>query len=257
MQITNRNKLLAIILILAMSCIAFVFSACDSATNNQNSQNMVVDIYGRQVNLPENVETIATVGSATRIVAYAGAIDKLVAITEMDKESATRPYTIAYSDKLKSLPVTNNGNHLNQTSVDKESLIKINPDVVLSSRSADECEKLQAETKIPVVGVSYQDEIFSDSVYKSIEIAGQVAGTTDHSTKITQYLKNANLDLQKRSQASNSEKIYRGAVNYKGSKGLLGTISNYCVYSPLNAKSVSDKENFTGAYDTTVEQIYT
>lgn len=57
----------------------------------------VTDAYGRNVTIPADVQTCATVGSAARFVAYAGGTDKLVAVTEMDKPATlARPYTVAW-----------------------------------------------------------------------------------------------------------------------------------------------------------------
>ena len=39
---------------------------------------IVTDVYGRQVEIPEKVETAAVIGSAARILTYAGCAEKLV-----------------------------------------------------------------------------------------------------------------------------------------------------------------------------------
>lgn len=49
--------------------------------------------------------------------------------------------------------------------------------------------------------------------------------------------------------------LYRGAINYKGSKDLTGTCSHYCVFDAIKATNVADREDIKGAYDTTLEQI--
>lgn len=256
MQKSATKKLALMAFALTIISLSLLLCSCSGVTKNQNSDLCVQDIYGRQVDIPDNVKKIATVGSTARIAVYAGAQDKLAAVTEMEKKSEQRPYTLAYSDIFEKLPSTNNGNHLNQTDVDKEKMLEINPDVILSTRSADECQQLQESTKIPVVGVYYQDEIYDNSLIKSIEITGKVAGTSQHAEKITSYLKESIKDLENRCAEKSSQKLYRGAVNFKGSKGLLGTISNYKVYKPIYANNVADKQEITGAYDTTVEQLY-
>lgn len=244
------------VIVILLSIFTILLCSCK---NNQNfGPKQIKDIYEREVSLPEKIENIASIGSATRICVYAGIQDKLVAITEMDKPSELRPYTIANEDVFKNLPITNNGNHINTSNVDKEKIIEIKPDVIVSSRSADECNKLQSETKIPVVGIYFQDEMFSDAVYKSINILGEICNTKEKSNKTINYLKQCENDLKNRCKIIDSNlKIYRGAINFKGSKGLCGTISNYNVYNVIGLKNLSDKENICSAYDTTFEQIYT
>lgn len=243
------------ILVLAL-LIAIAGCAQNSKGKTGVTSQTIVDSYDRKVEIPGKVEKIATIGSATRLCAYAGIIDKLIAITESDKEDITKPYTIAFKDEFVKLPTTNNGNHLNSTTVNKEKMLEISPDVILSTRSKDECEKLQEDLNIPVVGVYYQDELFSDDVYSAIKITGQVVGKTTEVDQTINYLKKAKADVEKRCKdIKNQAKVYRGAINYKGSKGLTGTISNYCVYEPLNIKNVADNEKINSAYDTTIEQI--
>ena len=101
------------------------------------TEKPIVDAYGRSVTVPTEVTKVATVGSGARLVVYAGAMDKLVAVTEMETKSAkTRPYTMAYADRFAALPSTSNGNHLNETEIDAETLLALAPDVIISSRSA-------------------------------------------------------------------------------------------------------------------------
>ena len=142
---------------LMAALLAFTLAGCaqseqtpeGSANTGEASQepaqqsNQVVDAYGRTVELPDSVETAATVGSGARFVVYAGGQDKLIAVTEMETEaSPARPYTVAHESLFSSLPSTSNGNHLMETSVNTEELLSLHPDVIISSRSAAECDEL-------------------------------------------------------------------------------------------------------------------
>lgn len=254
----RRFYIFFIIVGFALFIIALLFTSCDkkaTISNDNNNSKIIEDIYGRQINVPNDVTKIATVGSAARITTYAGCNDKLVAVTEMEKEDILRPYTIAWADTFKQLPATSNGNHINNTTVDKEKMLSLKPDVIFSSRVASECDQLQNDLNIPVVGISFHDEIFSDNVYRSIKICGEVANTQKHAEEVIEYIKGLKSDLDKHCNNTN-KKIYKGAVNFKGSKDLCGTISNYCVYAAIKQKNVADKENIDSAYDTNLEQIY-
>lgn len=254
MTIKKNNIFIAICTAVILFIFAFIFTSCSQEGTQYNKS--VKDVYGREVKLPDTVNKIATIGSATRICVYAGATNKLIAITEADRPSELRPYTIANEDKLSKLPTTNNGNHLNEITVDKEKLMELKPDVIISSRSKDDCQKLQDDTKIPVIGASFQDCIFDGDLYNSIKIVGEVANTQEHAKKTIQYLDNCKNELNNKTNGKQTNnKAYRGAINYKGSKGITGTISNYCVYKAINIKNVADKDNMTSAYDTTEEQI--
>lgn len=248
-------KQISFIAVLILCSIGILILSACSSINLDNQGKTIIDSYGREVWLPENVKSIAVVGSAARFCVYAGAQEKIVAITDAERANEQRPYTIAFKDLFNNLPSTNNGNHLNNTNVDKEKLLSIAPDVILSSRSSAECQNLQENINIPVVGVFSQDEIFDSSVYKAIEICGQVADTQEHAKKTINFIKKANDELSDKC-TGNQAKIYRGAVNFKGAKNLCGTVSNYCIYEVLNLNNVAKNKQINHAYDTSLEQIY-
>lgn len=271
-----RKKLVSIAVLAMAALFAFALVACSggqsssaasasgsaasaSAASASNGTKTIVDAYGRSVEVPANVERAATVGSGARFVVYAGGQDKLVAVTEMETDPGlNRPYTIAYSDLFKSLPATSNGNHLLETTVNTEELLLANPQVIISSRSAEECDQLQETTGIPVIGISYQNQLFSDNVYKSIECVGEALGTEDHAKSVVESLKGWQADLDKRTKdipEAIKPTIYVGAVNYKGAKSWGGTSCNYAPAVAVNAINVADELNQQAAVDVDLEQI--
>lgn len=263
-------KMVKTSLFVAISClvlsIALVLMGCSSSssssTNNQSQESSaktVVDAYNRSVEVPRDAKTAATVGSGARFVVYAGAQDKLIAVTEMEKDPAlNRPYAFVYKDKFADLPSTSNGNHLLETNVNEEQLIELAPDVIISSRSAEECDALQKNTGIPVIGISYQNQLFTDSVYKSIECVAEALGTEKHAKQVIDKLKSWDNDLKSRtSDIAEGDKpsVYVGAVNYKGAKSFTGTYANYAPLVELNAKNVADETGQSAAVDVDLEQI--
>lgn len=158
MKSRAKNIFGLLFLVLVVSSLTMILNSCNYR-EIRDANDMITDYNGRNVSFPSNVERVATIGSAARSVVYAGAQDKLVAITEADRPTELRPYTLVYPELFSSLPTTSDGNHLNSTNIDKEKLLEINPDVILSSRSKNECERLEKDLNIPVIGVGFQDEI--------------------------------------------------------------------------------------------------
>lgn len=264
----NMKGMRKIALVAIMGALlAFAFAGCSSqpaaSTNDASSQasstNEITDAYGRTVELPAAVETVATVGSGARFVVYAGAQDKLIAVTEMETEaSAARPYTMVYKDLFAALPATSNGNHLMETNVNTEQLLGLHPDVIISSRSAAECDELQNAIGIPVVGITYQDQLFSNDVYTSIEVVGSVCGTAEHANEVVSKMKEWQADLADRSsKVADSDKptVYVGAVNYKGAKSFGGTYAHYAPLDVLGAKNVADETAQSGSVQVELEQV--
>ena len=255
------KKLAKIAAVVAATILATMsLYACSSGgADSSAATKTITDAYGRSVEVPTNVESAATVGSGARFVVYAGGQDKLIAVTEMETTPAmSRPYTIAYADLFQSLPATSNGNHLLDTQVNTEEMLSLDPDVIISSRSAEECDSLQDATGIPVVGISYQNQLFSDDVYTSITVVGDALGTSDHAAQTVSKLKEWQQDLDSRTaniDDSARPSVYVGAVNYKGAKSFGGT---YCHYAPLDAvhgNNVADELGQNGSVDVDLEQI--
>lgn len=261
-------KLVAIF-VAALAVFTLTLTACGSnnaasgsasaASSSAAVTKTVVDAYGRSVEVPKDAKTAATVGSGARFVVYAGAQDKLIAVTEMETTPAmNRPYAIAYKDLFANLPSTSNGNHLLETNVNEEQLMDLNPDVIISSRSAEECDALQKDTGIPVIGITYQNQLFTDNVYNSITCVGEALGTEDHANEVVAKLKEWDADLKARTaDIADADKpsVYVGAVNYKGAKSFTGTYANYAPLVELNAKNVADETSQKAAVDVDLEQI--
>ena len=161
MKSKSIKNTLVIITSIILCCLIIFIAGCNYK-DIKDSSLTITDYNGRSVKYPRNIERIATVGSAARSVVYAGAVNKLVAITEMDRPTVLRPYTLVEPELFSQLPTTSEGNHINDTNIDKEKLLEIKPDVILSSRNKNECENLQNELGIPVIGVGFQDEILID-----------------------------------------------------------------------------------------------
>lgn len=259
----------AAIFVAALAVFTLTLTACGSnsaasgsasdASSSAAVTKTVVDAYGRSVEVPKDAKTAATVGSGARFVVYAGAQDKLIAVTEMETTPAmNRPYAIAYKDLFADLPSTSNGNHLLETNVNEEQLMHLNPDVIISSRSAEECDALQKDTGIPVIGITYQNQLFTDNVYNSIICVGEALGTEDHANEVVAKLKEWDADLKARTaDIADADKpsVYVGAVNYKGAKSFTGTYANYAPLVELNAKNVADETGQKAAVDVDLEQI--
>ena len=255
-MLVKSKKLFKIVLAtLILLALCVPMSSCGMQEKKKNYHD-VMDSYGRDVSCPKIVNRIATVGSATRFVVYAGAINKLCAITEMDRPTELRPYTLVDPELFSSLPTTNTGNHLNENDVDKEKLIELEPDIIISSRSEEECQELQDETKIPVLGVYSQDDILQLTIWSAVQIVSWAADTEDvGNTKVGQINKLYS-DISSLCTGGTAS-IYRGAINYKGSKDITGTVSKYSVYNAVKANNVADIEDFSGEYDTNLEQLLT
>lgn len=258
--VTSAFKVGSIVMgLLACVLALLAFTGCGGNASSNANTRTVTDAYGRTVTIPVEVETCATVGSAARFVVYAGGTEKLIAVTEMDKPaSLARPYTVAYEELFAALPTTSNGNHLMETSVDGEALLSLAPDVIISSRSAQECDELQEQLGIPVIGISYQDQMFTEKVFDSIEVVGDVLGTTEHAAQVIDSMNGWQAELDSfTADIPNDERpsCYAGAVNYKGAKSFSGTYAQYPPFVAVHIDNVADEATDSGSIEVTLEQL--
>ncbi len=245
--------------LLALLASLMLVGCAQDASSEEGATRTITDVYGRSVEVPETVESVATVGSGAKFVVYAGGQDKLIAVTEMETESSIqRPYTVAWADLFSTLPSTSNGNHLNETNVNTELLLELDPDVIISSRSADECDELQNSIGIPVVGIYYEESMFDENVYNSILTVGQAIGTESHAQSVVDKIMEWEQDLLSRTADIEDDQrptCYFGAINYRGAKSFSGTYGQYPPAVAVNADNVADEVGTSGSFDIDLEQL--
>ncbi len=266
-KVNSKSLFRGVFASIVVCVVALSLVGCSSSQNDtevSDGTKTIIDAYGREVTVANDVNRVATIGSGARFVVYAGGaegVSKLVAVTEMETSpSPTRPYSIAYADEFADLVSTSNGNHILDTNVNSELLLSISPDVIISSRSAQECDDLQNEIGIPVIGIYYDGEssLFDETVYTSILSVGQAIGTEDHAESVVEALQGWQADLQERTDSiPEDERVtcYFGAINYRGAKSFAGTYANYEPAEIVNAINVADETGADGAIDIDLEQL--
>ncbi|MBF7097866.1 ABC transporter substrate-binding protein [Alkalibacter mobilis] len=111
----NIRKVSEIRIVCLILVVLFVFAGCtaasgessdgnDSNNDEESGTRVVTDIFGRSVVIPSEVKTVAAVGGAARILTYVGCADKLVGVTDMDKQNVSAmPYSVINAEHFKNL----------------------------------------------------------------------------------------------------------------------------------------------------------
>ena len=217
----------------------------------------IVDIFGREVKIPADVKTCAALGSAARLIVYAGGVDKIVACTSMEvKGDPGMPFAYAHKEHFATCKEVATGGSKNTDNA--EALIELNPDVIFYQDSNTEAlEKLAQKTSIPVIGV-YGESFTSDKLTESVALIGNVLGTEEHAEKVVKAIKGwvKELDdLTKDIPDSEKPTVYPGAVSWSGGHGFGGTYINYAPFMAINALNLSDKLPGSGGVMVDFEQI--
>ena len=248
------KKIVALILVVA-TCVGLLVG-CGTAGSNKDNTRTITDGSGRQVEVPEKVESIVCVGvGALRYTCYVGAQDLVVGVEDYEvKPGMSRLYNYVNFDKFKDMPVIGtNGQPYT------EEIINLAPDVIVMSAYASvEADDLQTKTGTPVVVIPGSDTTLDDNAYETIRIMGQLYGMENRATELTNYLKGIQKDLDDRTKdITDSEKpsVYVAGVSFKGAHGFEGTESYYGPFELIHANNLANTTGQTGAFDIDLEQV--
>lgn len=259
--------LLALLALTALSaCGATPAGESDSTQTavdaDSDAVRTVVDCYGREVEIPEEVKTVVCTGSgALRMVCYLQCADKLVGVEDTDKNyetSTLRDYAHVYYETLQALPSIGKGGGTANTAYVEE-LIALQPDVILSGYSQEALEDLARTTGIPCVSVRALSINFIDeSFYTAMEVAADVLGAQARCEEVLTWIDGCKADLSARTAdipEADKPLCYAGAVTYSGTHGFTGTYSNFGPFLAIGARNAADEVEEEGYYDADPEKI--
>ena len=213
----------------------------------------LTDGFGRAVTAPASPESVVCSGSGClRYLVYLQGQDLVTGVDDIEKrESAVegRPYALVHGAKFKTLPLI--GEFRGKD--DPEKIISVSPDVIFKTgltgtsygTSADDADKLQAKTGIPVVAFPY-GSLRSDSekaeMYTGLRVMGEVIGKQDRAEEVIAYIEDTMADLERRTgdiPASEQKEVYVGGVSQAGAHGIISTEPAYPPFLWVHAKNVA------------------
>ncbi len=234
------RKLFGVILVMA-----FILGGCSANVSTPppgQETRTVTDAFGRPVEIPAKVETAAAIGGAARILTYAGCADRLVGVTEMNKENVSKmPFSVVNAEHFAGIASVSNGGP-NETPYIEE-LVRVAPDVIFAQISADTLENVAEKTGIPTIGI-YPEGMFDETFYFALQLIGEVMGIEAHCSEVIDYIKTCQADLDARTRDIPDEEkptVYTGAVSFSGAHGIDGTHALYPPFTAIHAKNVVDE----------------
>ncbi|MBO5544806.1 MAG: hypothetical protein J5949_09280, partial [Oscillospiraceae bacterium] len=138
-----------------------------SAFAESDATRTITDVFGREVEIPLNVSTCAALGSAARLIVYAGGVDSIVGATEMElRGDPGMPYAYANREHFAACGAVASGGSGNADYA--EALVELDPDVVFYQDSDTVAmEDLAKKTGLPVIGVygdAFNSHYLTDSI---------------------------------------------------------------------------------------------
>lgn len=232
------------------------------ATAAANEDTRVIqDALGREVEVPANVESVASHGTGARMVIYAGGLDHLIGVTEGDqRDNVAMPYGYVNHEHLSTLPVVSSGQSADN--IYEEQVVELNPDIIVTSAADPEfLDTMQERTGIPVVGLLetiVQNNVFDDEILRMISLLGELFGTEEQAESVVSALEEWEQDLQERTgdiPEDERNTAYTGAVSFNGAHGFDGTYAKYMPFDLVNVINVVDETGQEGAFNVDLEKV--
>lgn len=227
-----------------------------NTADNDTGRREIIDGFGRNVSLMQEIDSIAAVGGAARILTYAGCSDLLVGVCEMDKRNnSAMPYSVVNAERYATLPSVGSGGSKN--SIYYEQLVELNPDLIIAVSDRKTVETIARKTGIPTIGL-YPRSMFDQSFFDSLAIIGEASGRREHSQRVVDYIKECREDLKERgAQVPEDERpgVYTGAVSYRGARGFGGSYGEYPPFDAIGARNLVDETGKSGAVTIDPEQL--
>ena len=218
---------------------------------------VITDMTGREVELPESIQRIAGLSSASRFITYAGAQDYLVGMSQLEiNGDPGMPYAYVNKDKFASCTAISNGGSGDEFYT--EEIVVLNPDLIfIYTSEAAKADELQQQLDIPVVAFTAKD--FLDPNFQTaIRLIGEVMGTQEHAEAVCQAIQGWLDDLDSRTRDIPEEekpRVYTGAVGFRGPHGFEGTYGMYPPFVAIHAHNVVDETEAGGAMLIDLEKV--
>ncbi|MCL2249685.1 MAG: ABC transporter substrate-binding protein [Oscillospiraceae bacterium] len=256
-------KAIKILIVLATLFAILTLTACAGEQLPGGADTRTVtDVWGREVEIPVNVETIITLGSgAPRIASYLDVMDMLVGAEEYsirDDVFILRDYHPVHHGRFLTLPVVGSGGGSGNNNGFPEEIIAVSPDVILAGFDAEAADELQSQTGIPVVSVRHSTGLAPDDFYTAMRVFAEVVGAQERAEFVLAFIDSMKEDLHNRTYSvpeSDKLRAYAGAVTWNGRRGISGTYSVFGIFDAINAVNVAHVPAIPGFFEADLESI--
>ena len=237
----TRTALLTVLLALLVCNICGSVPYCEA-----QEKVTVTDMAHRVVEVPRDPQRIICLSPGTlRLIAFLGAIRKVVGVEDFEKRCPTgRPYILANPGLVKLPTIGPGGPGSINGEPDLEAVLRVRPEVIfISYMEQDNATALQKKLAIPVVVLTHgRFAAFDELMYDSLRVAGKILSAEKRAEEVVAFVENLRKDLQTRTasvEESKKPSVYVGAVGYKGVQGIESTDSSYTPLEWVGARNLA------------------
>lgn len=258
-------RMAAIACAIMLALAAMAFAGCAETNDGGETEDAasammtVVDMRGRTVDVPQDVQRIVCVGISLRPVCYLQAVDKVVGVEESEHEDYVQcAYRHVNHATFEKLPVIGDGGSKGVTP-NEEAIMKAAPQVIVADGlEADAADALQQKTGIPVVCLDQPETFFGQDYGDNLLFLGKVLGREERAHEVVDYIKDLESDLKARSAASKSAgtvSAYAAGISFRGGHGFDGTEALFPPFDVCGIANVADGQGANGPYSIDLEAV--
>ncbi|NLA12298.1 MAG: ABC transporter substrate-binding protein [Firmicutes bacterium] len=236
-----RKSFVLILVVVLLT--GFVYGCADnSGKAPEGATRTITDMLGREVEIPEKVETIVPLANAPRMITYLGLADRAVGIGGMSFEDINPVTAYAYANKdlWADVPIVGT-DAMGATDYYPEEIIKVNPDVILCSYTKELADEIQTKTGIPVVAVP-MGTLFGEDYEEALRLLADVCGVPERAERVITFINDCLDDLKARTAdipEKDKPSVLGAAATFKGVHGIDGVYVKYTVFETIAANDVT------------------
>jgi iron complex transport system substrate-binding protein len=238
------------VVVVAIAAVGGAYLLTKNSNNGKETGATVTDSLGRAVPIPEEIQSVYCMGACSlRLVSYFDVVDKVKAIETAGTFNTRDDQTYYLINKV-------NFSSLPQVATDAESILALDPSVIITSTAQDamEANTLQNQTGIPVFVINANLE-FGDQFYDQITRLGLLFGEEDRARELNEGIEGFMSDIMSKAINNSSLSAYACGMFYYGGSSLLKASGNYLPFDCSNVTNAIAPSSNGQPYVITLETL--
>lgn len=210
-----------------------------SAVDAAPATRVITDGLGREIEVPTEINSIVTLGNATRMLVYLGLQDKMVTTANGDQnDSLFMAYGCFNHEAWADLPATSAGGY---GEILPEVILEANPDIILCTYEEDIVNSIEEQLGRSVVAAP-QGTLFGEDYKLALRVFGDACGVPERAEEIISFMDNCLADLDARTKDIPDEDkplVLGAAATFRGGHGIEGVYANDAILASIHANDVA------------------
>ena len=210
-----------------------------SAVDAAPATRVITDGLGREIEVPTEINSIVTLGNATRMLVYLGLQDKMVTTANGDQnDSLFMAYGCFNHEAWADLPAASAGGY---GEILPEVILEANPDIILCTYEEDIVNSIEEQLGRSVVAAP-QGTLFGEDYKLALRVFGDACGVPERAEEVISFMDNCLADLDARTKDIPDEEkplVLGAAATFRGGHGIEGVYANDAILASIHANDAA------------------